>query len=343
MEGRKLFCIAGPCAAESREQVLACARALKPMGVTAFRAGAWKPRTRPGSFEGIGGEALEWLSEVREAMGMPVAVEVATPSHVEQASRYGIDIFWIGARTSSDPFAMQELAEALRGSDRTVLVKNPISQDVNLWIGAVERILGAGITRCGAMLRGFTSSHPGKLRNDPGWHVAIDFRQRMPAVPLLCDPSHIAGRRDKIQEVAQLALNLAFDGLFVEVHTEPDKALSDARQQLTPEAFAHAIEGLETRARSRAAGEDLRLDALRAQIDDLDYEILSAVAKRMETVREIGRLKRSSNMSVLQPERWNAVLEGMKSQGSGMGLAPEFVEALARLLHSQAIDMQLKE
>lgn len=334
------FCLAGPCAAESETQVIECASALKRNGISAFRAGIWKPRTRPGAFEGFGAPALEWLKAAKQATGLKTAVEVATPSHVEMALNADVDILWLGARTSTNPFLVQDLANSLKGTDKIVFVKNPINPDLNLWIGAMERILGANIKKCGAILRGFSSNHPGELRNDPGWHIAIDFRQRMPNIPLICDPSHITGRRDRIQQISQIALNLDFDGLFIEVHPTPNTALSDAKQQLTPADFTNLLDNLAFRQHGSTDLQDIRLNALRAQIDELDYEILAAIAKRFNTVEEIGRIKQKENLTILQSDRWRQVLENMLKNGVNLGLDKELVEQLAHLLHQHSIDLQ---
>ena len=340
LPAKELFCIAGPCAAESEEQIFSAAEALKTLGVSAFRAGAWKPRTRPGSFEGRGVETLRWLAEVKSRFGLPIATEVATPTHVEQALANGIDILWIGARTTANPFLVQELANALKGTDAIVMVKNPISPELNLWIGAIERIMNADITRCAAILRGFSSPFAAQLRNEPGWHAAIDLRQRMPLIPLFCDPSHIAGRRDKLLPLSQQALNLDFDGIMVEVHPNPDAALSDSKQQLTPADFNTLLSNLQTRLRNATPDDEIRMRALRARIDELDSELLVTIAKRMDAAAKLGLLKREQNLTVLQSQRWTQVLEQMREQGAALGLPSDMVDEIAVILHRHAIGLQ---
>lgn len=330
--------IAGPCSAESEEMLMQTAQCLKNAGLTAFRAGIWKPRTRPGSFEGMGETALPWLKNVKREFNIPIATEVATPKHVELALKYDLDLLWIGARTSANPFLMQELSNSLRGVDIPVLVKNPINPDLNLWLGAIERMLSSGLTRVGAILRGFSTQHPGELRNDPGWHIAIDFRQKMQGIPLLCDPSHISGRRDMLQQLSQQALNLDFDGLMIETHPNPDTAKSDASQQITPEALIRLLNSLQMRQRSTP--NDIKLEALRTQIDELDYEILAAIAKRMTLVKEIGDIKKDQNLTVLQSQRWAKVLDNMLISGKKLSLPLQLVETLAKLLHNSAIETQ---
>ena len=342
LPGTELMCIAGPCAADSEEQVMTSARVLKANGISAFRAGIWKPRTRPGSFEGVGIAALPWLKRVKSELGLKTAIEIATPAHAEAALDAGIDLLWLGARTTANPFAVQELAEALKGTSTPVLVKNPVNPDLNLWFGSIERLQRTGISKIGAILRGFSTQHPGELRNDPGWNIAIDFRQKMPQIPLICDPSHIAGRRDRIRQISQHAIDLDCDGLMIEVHIMPDKALSDAKQQLNPQAFQNLLAQLHFRQHEEAAENNLQLKALRTQIDELDYELLCTIAKRMETVREIAKLKRKDNMTALQSQRWNAILEQMHQNGAQLGLSNELVEAIARLLHQQALEIQIE-
>lgn len=337
-----LVCIAGPCAAESERQVMEAAIAMKSIGVSAFRAGVWKPRTRPGSFEGAGEIALSWLAKAKAETGLKLATETATAKHAEAALNAGVDILWIGARSSANPFAVQEIANALAGVDVPVFVKNPLSPDQNLWIGAIERLLSAGITKVGAILRGFSTFIPSDLRNDPGWQIAIDMKGKFPQMPMLCDPSHIAGRRDKIPTLAQQALNLDFDGLMLEAHCNPAAALSDAKQQLTPEALQSILGSLQVRRRGTPGDCDVRMAAMRAQIDELDSELLSAVARRMQVVTELGKLKRDQNLTVLQSDRWNQVLDAMLKRGQQLGLNASLVETIAKLLHQEAITAQQK-
>lgn len=333
-------CIAGPCAAESPEQVMNTARALAALHVSAFRAGVWKPRTRPGRFEGAGEDALQWLRDARTETGLKIVTEAANARHVQAALNAGVDIIWLGARTTANPFAVQEVADALRGTDIPVFIKNPPSPDINLWTGAVERIMRAGISRVATILRGFTAFVPGELRNEPGWQIAIDMQQRFPMLPMLCDPSHIAGRRDRILQLSQEALNLDFDGLLLEAHCNPEMALSDAKQQLSLNQLADILQSLRVRQRGSPEGNNARLNALRSQIDELDAEILAAVAKRMDVVRSIGELKKAGNMTVLQPDRWKEVLNSMRTRARQLGLDVSLAETLAKLLHGQAIAEQ---
>ena len=342
LPGTELICISGPCAAESEEQVMSIATSLKAQGISALRAGVWKPRTRPGSFEGMGATALPWLQRVRRELGMKVATEIATPAHAEAALEAGLDILWIGARTTANPFAVQELAEAIKGSSVPIFVKNPVNPDLNLWLGAIERLQRAGLTKVAAILRGFSTQHPGELRNDPAWSLAVDFRQKMPQIPLLCDPSHIAGRRDKILLLSQQAIDLDCDGLMVEVHPTPDAALSDARQQLSPTDFASLLAHLQPKEHEKTIENNLKLKALRTQIDELDHELLCTIAKRMETVQQISLLKQQDNMTALQSQRWNTILTQMRQEGSQLGLPPTLVEEIARLLHQQALEIQMR-
>ena len=307
-----------------------------------LRAGVWKPRSRPGAFEGAGEAALAWLAAAKAETGLPVAIEVATPAHVEAALRAGIDVVWLGARTVVDPFRVQELADALNGSGVPVLVKNPVSPDIELWTGAVERLRRAGVGQVGAIHRGFSTYAPSAAyRNPPLWQVAIEFRRRHPDVPLLCDPSHIGGRRELIGPLSQRALDLAYDGLMIEMHPDPDHALSDAQQQLTPAALADVLRHLIRReAGSSAATYAPRAEELRRRIDAADHDLLDALAARMRTVAEIGAHKKSHGVTIHQPERWAEIFASRTAWASALGLPPAFVQELYELIHLESIRTQ---
>lgn len=337
---RRPLLIAGPCSAESEEQCLRAARALAAVGVGIFRAGVWKPRTKPGGFEGVGAPALEWLAHVKALTGMRTATEVATTAHVEAALRAGIDLLWIGARTSANPFAVQQIADALAGTDAPVLVKNPLSPDLELWIGAIERLSGAGLRRLAAVHRGFGTSEATLYRNPPGWSVAIELRRRMPGLPLICDPSHIAGRRELVAPLCRQAMDLGFDGLMVEVHPVPAQAWSDSAQQLTPEAFAGVLEGLTVRDRNP---QDESLAALRTEIDRADDELLAVLARRMEIARRIGRYKRLHAMPVLQPDRYGELLTRRAAEAVRLHMEPAFIRTLLRAVHEESVRQQLEQ
>ena len=305
-DNERPFVIAGPCSAETEEQVMKTAWQLAKKGCHMFRAGVWKPRTKPGGFEGNGLKALPWLKRVKEETGMLVATEVATPTHVEQALAYGIDILWIGARTSANPFAMQDLADALRGTDATVLVKNPVNPDLELWIGALERINQAGITKLAAIHRGFSSYDKKIYRNLPMWQIPIELRRRIPDLPIINDPSHIGGRRELVAPLCQQAMDLGFDGLLVEAHCDPDKAWSDAKQQVTPDVLDYILSLIVVRDETVTTE---GIHELRNQIDELDNQLMDLLAKRMRVCREIGQYKKEHNMTVLQPVRYSEILD----------------------------------
>lgn len=330
--------IAGPCSAESEEQVLSAAEELHAGGIGMFRAGVWKPRTKPGGFEGVGVQALGWLREVRERTGMRVATEVATSHHVELALASGVDMLWIGARTSANPFAVQEIADALRGADVAVLVKNPISPDLELWIGAIERIYNSGIRRLGAVHRGFSSYEQSLYRNDPQWAVPIELRRRLPGLPLLCDPSHIGGRRELVADIAQRAMDLGFDGLIVESHCTPDRAWSDAAQQVTPSELLRILGGLTLRTTPAA---ESSLAESRAEIDHIDNELLALLARRMRISRGIGAYKREHGMPILQPQRYEELLRTRASQSERLGMSAEFIREILRAIHEESVRQQL--
>lgn len=334
--------ISGPCSAESQEMVLDIASQLKAQGVELFRAGLWKPRTRPNSFEGVGSIGLPWMQAVQGQCHMKVAVEVATASHVKLALEAGIDVLWIGARTTANPFAMQEIADALRGVDIPVLVKNPVNPDVELWIGAVERLYLAGLRRIAVVHRGFSSYGKLRYRNAPYWQLAAEMKRRLPSVSILCDPSHISGKSEYIAEVSSKALSLGFDGLMVEVHNKPSTALSDARQQITPSELASILSGLAVRQES-IENNELRtiIGELRSEIDVLDSTLIDILAARMAVVDKIGDYKKSANITVLQTDRWNAILEAISKLASEKGLEVSFVERLFKIIHEASIERQM--
>lgn len=341
---RRPLVIAGPCSAESRSQTLETAEALAAGGIAIFRAGVWKPRTKPGSFEGIGQEALDWLAEVRERTGMETATEVATARHTRDALESGNHILWIGARTSANPFAVQEIADFLstlptEKLDRiTVLVKNPVNPDLELWIGAMERINGAGIRRIGAIHRGFSAYGKHLYRNPPKWRIPIELHRRFPALPLICDPSHIGGRRELIGPLSQQALEMNFDGLIIESHCNPDTALSDRDQQLTPAGLLRILDSLKIPAHTVSTP---GLDELREKIDRLDDELLELLAKRMRVAAEIGRYKKEHNMPVVQPERYNDLMQRRVETGVSLDLGADFVRNVLAAIHEESVRRQL--
>ena len=306
VEDRRPLIIAGPCSAETEEQVMETAKMLAERGIKIFRAGIWKPRTKPGGFEGIGVEGLPWLKAVKKETGMLVATEVATAKHVYEALKAGIDILWIGARTTANPFAVQEIADALKGADVPVLVKNPVNPDLELWIGALERINGAGLKRIGAIHRGFSSYDKKLYRNLPQWHIPIELRRRIPSLPILCDPSHIGGKRELVAPLSQQAMDLGFDGLIVESHCNPDCAWSDAKQQVTPDVLDYILNLLVIRKETQTTE---NLSELRKQIDECDNNLIEELAKRMRIAREIGTYKKEHDMTILQTGRYNEILD----------------------------------
>lgn len=333
------FVIAGPCSAESCSQLLCTASELGSMGVGVFRAGLWKPRTHAGCFEGVGAAGLEWLSSVRSQYGMKVCVEVAGASHVKACLENGVDMLWIGARTTANPFLVQEIADALRGSSVPVLVKNPHAPDPELWMGALERLNAAGVTRLAGVLRGFPSFEPSAYRNAPHWEVAVRLKSRFPGLAIFCDPSHIAGDAALVPSVAQTALDMGLDGLMIEAHCNPSEALSDASQQLTPDALRELLSGLKVRysGKSQPVGE---IEELRARIDVLDEEIISMLARRIAVCREVARAKMDSNLSIIQPDRWDKVLSRVCSLAEDSGLDPEFISGLYNSIHEYSVKEQ---
>ena len=333
------FVIAGPCSAESEEQVMNTARELKEKGCHNFRAGVWKPRTKPGGFEGQGEKALPWLQQVKKETGMLVATEVATPKHVELCMKYGVDILWVGARTTANPFAVQALADSLKGVDVPVFVKNPVNPDLELWIGALERINQAGVKRIGAIHRGFSSYDKKIYRNTPQWQIPIELRRRNPDLPLICDPSHIGGRRELIAPLCQQAMDLGMDGLIVESHCDPDKAWSDAKQQVTPDVLDYILSLLVIRDETVTTE---GITQLRHQIDELDNQLMDLLAKRMRVCREIGQYKKEHNMTVLQTNRYNEILEKRGAQGALCGMGAEFVAQVFEHIHEESVRQQIE-
>ena len=338
IEPKRPMVMAGPCSAETEEQVMETARQLSETGIKIFRAGIWKPRTKPGGFEGIGGKGLPWLQRVQKEYGMLVATEVANKAHVEAALNAGVDILWIGARTSANPFAVQEIADALKGVDVPVLVKNPVNPDLELWIGALERINNAGIKRLGAIHRGFSSYDKRIYRNLPMWHIAIELHRRIPALPMLCDPSHIGGKRELVAPLCQQAMDLGFDGLIIESHCKPDEAWSDAGQQVTPEVLDFILDRLVVRSTTQSTES---LHALRFQIDECDNNILDILAKRMRISREIAVYKREHNMTVVQASRYNEILDKRVAQGLLCGMSSDFVKTIFEAIHEESVHQQL--
>ncbi|KGO88288.1 bifunctional 3-deoxy-7-phosphoheptulonate synthase/chorismate mutase type II [Flavobacterium suncheonense] len=335
--------IAGPCSAETEEQVLAVARELKDSDVSIFRAGIWKPRTRPGGFEGVGEIGLKWLQKAKAETGLLLAVEVANAQHVKLALEHDIDVLWIGARTTVNPFAVQEIADALKNTDKIVLLKNPVNPDLSLWLGGLERLYNAGIKKLGVIHRGFSTYEKTKYRNIPEWQLAIELQSRFPDLPLICDPSHISGRRDMILEVSQQALDLNYDGLMIETHCNPDKAWSDAAQQVTPDALKQIFIDLKIRKATDDADDyNQKLAGLRAQIDEIDSKIINILAKRMKVAEQIGLLKKEKNVAVLQSTRWHQILEKMIEEGEQKGLSEEFILKLFKAVHQESISHQEK-
>lgn len=335
------FLISGPCSAETREQVLQTCRQIAPLGVDMLRAGIWKPRTRPGSFEGLGAVALPWLQEAGKETGLPTCCEVATPAHVEAALKHGVSALWIGARTTVNPFAVQAVADSLKGVDIPVLIKNPVNPDLELWVGAIERVYGAGIRKIAAIHRGFSVYNAPKYRNQPQWEIPIELQRRLPNLEIIGDPSHIAGRRDLLQEVAQQSLNLNFNGLMIESHITPNEAWSDAKQQVTPEGLQTLLSSLVLRQLDTDNADYVQnIEQLRGVIDGLDTQTLALLAQRMEVVREIGRHKRDSNIAIFQIDRWLNVRESALKKGAQSALSAEFVENIINSIHKESIRQQ---
>tara|TARA_B100000809_G_scaffold43243_1_gene37535 strand:+ start:17052 stop:18134 length:1083 start_codon:yes stop_codon:yes gene_type:complete len=335
--------IAGPCSAETEEQVLKIAHELKDSDVNYFRAGIWKPRTRPGMFEGVGEIGLRWLKKVKEETGMKTCTEVANAAHVKLAIENDVDLLWIGARSTVSPFIMQEIADALAGTDKIVLVKNPVNPDLALWLGGIERLYTAGIKNLGAIHRGFSTYEKSKYRNIPEWQIAIEFQNKFPDLPLICDPSHITGNREMIFDVSQTALDLNFDGLMIETHFDPENAWSDAAQQVTPTKLKGIMEDLRIRKETNTEAEyQSTLDNLRAQINVIDGQLVDLLGKRMKVADQIGGLKKEKNVAVLQSKRWNEILGNMILEGDSKGLSEEFVLRMFKAIHQESINHQEK-
>ncbi len=338
-DNKRPIVIAGPCSAETEEQVMTTAKQLAEKGCHMFRAGVWKPRTKPGGFEGHGEPALAWMKQAKEETGMLIATEVAKPEHVELALKYGVDVLWIGARTSANPFAMQDLADSLKGVDVPVLVKNPVNPDLELWIGAMERINQAGIKRLGAIHRGFSSYDKKLYRNLPMWQIPMELHRRLPDLPIVCDPSHIGGRRELIAPLCQQAMDMGFDGLIVESHCKPDQAWSDASQQVTPDVLDYILSLLVVRDEAQTTES---INQLRRQIDELDNNLLEVLAKRMRVCREIGQYKKEHNITVFQANRYNEILEKRGAQASLCGINPENAAQIFELIHQESVRQQLE-
>ena len=333
--------IAGPCSAESEEQVMQTAAALKEAGVSVFRAGLWKPRTRPGCFEGVGEAGLPWLRRVQEETGMKVCTEVAGAKHASAAMGAGVDMLWIGARTTANPFLVEEIAETLDGADVPVLVKNPVNPDPDLWAGAVERLLIHGIRKIAVVHRGFTDPMPGRYRNKPEWNLAVAFRMAHPELPFFCDPSHIAGDTKYVPELSQRAMDLGLDGLMVESHCHPSCALSDASQQLTPSELSAMLSSLAVRSSdSENVSYKQTIGELRERIDALDEALVELLAKRMDVCREIGRIKKENNISIIQTERWEKALSKVESAAVEAGLDKAYVKAVFNEIHNASVSEQ---
>ena len=335
--------IAGPCSAETEDQVLKIAHDLKDTDVNYYRAGIWKPRTRPGNFEGVGAIGLKWLQKVKEETGLKTATEVANRAHVDLALEHDVDLLWIGARSTVSPFIVQEIADALEGTDKIVLVKNPVNPDLSLWLGAVERLYSANIEKLGVIHRGFSTYEKTKYRNIPEWQMAIELQSKFPDLPIINDPSHITGKRDMIFDVSQTALDLNFDGLMIETHHDPDNAWSDAAQQVTPDTLVQIMKDLRIRKETDEEAEyKSKLSNLRAQIDVIDNQLIDILGKRMKVSDGIGQLKKQKNVAVLQSNRWNAILGKMILEGETQGLSEEFVLRMFKAIHQESINHQEK-
>lgn len=334
--------VAGPCSAESEEQVLETAKGLKELGINVYRAGIWKPRTHPGSFEGIGTEGLRWMQKARKEYGLKISTEVASAKHVYECLKFGVDLVWIGARTTANPFLVQEIADALKDTDIPVLVKNPVNPDLDLWIGALERLNGAGIKKLGVIHRGFSTFDKIQYRNDPQWQVAIELRSRYPELPVFVDPSHMGGSTDYIREISQRSLDLGFEGLMIESHCNPSVALSDAKQQLTPCELKDLLYNqIVVKEKDSDAPEwKENIDQLRAKIDILDENILYTLSSRMKISRQIGEYKRNNNIAILQTSRWDAILAKVVEKGSEYGLSEKFVMDFFNAIHEASVEIQ---
>jgi len=342
-KGRPLL-ISGPCSAETEDQVMETARQLAALKkVDVYRAGIWKPRTRPNAFEGVGTEGLKWLKRVKEETGLATGTEVATQTHVYEALKFGVDVLWIGARTSANPFAMQEIADTLKGVDVMVLVKNPVNPDLDLWVGAIERLYAAGIRRIGAIHRGFSAYEKTAYRNQPKWQIPIDLRMRIPGLPMICDPSHIGGARKYLFEIAQEAMDLNYDGLMLESHIDPDNAWSDKSQQVTPADLLELLDKLVLRQSVSSDAKFLdKLSILRSQIDRFDEQLLDLLEQRMNVAETIGKYKKDNNITILQNQRWEEIIRKVAEKGRSKGLSEEFIEQMFKAIHQESINHQMK-
>ena len=335
--------IAGPCSAETESQVLGIAHELKNSDVSIFRAGIWKPRTRPGNFEGVGSIGLKWLQKVKKETGLLVTTEVANANHVKIALDHDIDVLWIGARSTVSPFIVQEIADALKNTDKIVLLKNPVNPDLSLWYGGIERLYTANIKKLGVIHRGFSTYSKTKFRNNPEWQIPIELQNKFPDLPLICDPSHICGRRDIIKQTSQKALDLNFDGLMIETHNDPDNAWSDAAQQITPKTLINLMKDLVIRKESLEERSFINeLENLRIKIDNADSQILDIIGNRMKVSEEIGKIKKKQNVAILQSARWNDILEKMILDGKEKGLSEDFILKIFKAIHQESINHQEK-
>lgn len=341
IKDKRPLIISGPCSAETEQQTLETCRQLAATGlVDVLRAGVWKPRTRPGSFEGVGLKGLAWMAKAKEETGLPIAVEVATSKHVESALEFGVDVLWVGARTTVNPFSVQDICDALRGTNTTVLVKNPMNPDIDLWIGAVQRLQKVGIENIGLIHRGF-SVIGSQYRNNPLWHLAIEMQRRMPDLPMIADPSHIAGRRDALLEIAQKSADLNYDGLIIESHITPDEAWSDAAQQVTPSVLEELLRSINWRHENIDRPEFVKaLDGYRGQIDQIDAELFDLMSRRMVVAENIGRVKRDNDVTILQTSRWGDIVERVLAQSEKLGLSKEFLGTILEAIHIESINKQ---
>lgn len=339
VDPKRPIVIAGPCSAETKEQVIETAHSLSKNGIKIFRAGIWKPRTRPGGFEGVGSEGLQWLKRVKKETGMYTSIEVATKKHVEEALAAGIDILWVGARTTANPFAVQEIADALKGSDAIVMIKNPVNPDLDLWIGAIQRIYNAGIRRLGVIHRGFSTYGKHLYRNMPQWHIPMELKRQMPEIQIFCDPSHIGGKRELIAPISQQAMDLGFDGLIIESHCDPDCALSDKSQQITPDVLNFILNTLVIRDTKQTTE---NLSILRQQIDQIDNELLEVLNKRMRISREIGQYKKEHSMQVLQAGRYDDILKSRVKVAEEMGMSGDFMKEVFVAIHEESVRQQIE-
>ena len=334
--------VAGPCSAETEEQVMETAKGLKELGINVFRAGIWKPRTHPGSFEGIGAPGLKWMQKVKNEFGLKISTEVASDKHVYECLKYGVDLVWIGARTTANPFLVQEIADALKDTDIPVLVKNPVNPDLDLWIGALERLNNAGIKKLGVIHRGFSTVDKIKYRNDPQWQMAIELRSRYPELPFFVDPSHMGGHTDYIQEISQRSLDLGFEGLMIESHCNPSCALSDAKQQLTPAELKDLLYNQISVRDNDSDAKDWKdnIDQLRAKIDIIDESLLYTLASRMKVSRQIGEYKKNHNIAILQTSRWDSLFGKVVEKGLEYGLPQSFIEDVFTAIHEASVEVQ---